>query len=105
MNYAIVEIGGSQFKVKKGDIIQADFSLGQAKKSLKIGKVLLCYSGKKIELGDPFVKGASISCEVVAEGKAKKIIAYKYKRRKSTRFKKGHRQKLVTLKVKDIESE
>lgn len=103
MNYVIVEIGGSQFKVKKGDTIQTDFCLGQSKKSVKINKVLMCHFGKKVELGNPYIKGASVSCEVVGEGRAKKVIAYKYKRRKSSKFKKGHRQKLITLKVKDID--
>ena len=102
MDYAVVEIGGSQYKVKKGDVIKADFSLGQSKKNVKINKVLMAHSGKKVELGKPYISGASISCDVVNEGRARKIIAYKYKRRKSSKFKKGHRQKLITLKVKDI---
>lgn len=102
MNYAIVKIGGSQFKVKKGDTIQTDFSLGQSKKSVKINNVLMCHFGKKVEIGNPYVKGASISCEVIGVGRARKVIAYKYKRRKSSKFKKGHRQQQITLKVKDI---
>ena len=102
MDYAIVEIGGGQFKVKKGDVIQADFSLGQSKKSVKINNVLMSHSGKKVEIGNPYIKGASISCEVVGEGKTKKVIAYKYRRRKSSKFKRGHRQRQITLKVKEI---
>jgi large subunit ribosomal protein L21 len=102
MNYAIVEIGGSQYKVKKGDIIQADFSPGQSKKTVKINKVLMSHSGKKIEVGSPYISGASISCDVINEGRARKIVAYKYKRRKSSKFKRGHRQKQITLKIKDM---
>jgi large subunit ribosomal protein L21 len=103
MNYAIIEIGGSQYRVKKGDIIQADLPLGQSKKSVKISKVLMCHFGKKFELGNPYIKGASVSCDIVGEGRGKKVIAFKYKRRKSSKFKKGHRQNFVALKVKDIE--
>lgn len=102
MDYAIVEIGGSQFRVKKGDIINADFSLGRSKKTVKINNVLLRHSGKMVEVGSPHIKGAGVSCEVIAEGKAKKVIAYKYERRKSSKFKRGHRQKFITLKVKEI---
>lgn len=102
MEYAIVEVGGGQFKVKKGDTIEASFSLGKSKKSLKIDKVLLSHIGKKLEIGTPYVKGASVTCDVIGEGRAKKVIAYKYKRRKSSKFKKGHRQNIVTLKVKEI---
>ncbi len=105
MEYAVVEIGGSHFKVKKGDTIQADFILGRSKKSLKIDKVLMCHIGKNVELGNPYVKGASISCDVISEGKAKKIVVYKYKRRKSSKFKRGHRQRQITLKVKEIKGD
>ena len=105
MEYAVVEIGGTQFKVKKGDTIVADFALGRSKKAVKIDKVLMCHVGKKVELGAPYVKGASVSCDVLGEGKGKKLIAYKYKRRKSSKFKRGHRQHQVTLKIKDIKGE
>ena len=102
MEYAIVEVGGNQFKVKKGDTIRADFTLGKAKKSVKIDKVLMYHVGKDIEIGNPYIKAASVSCDIVGEGRAKKIVAYKYKRRKSSKFKKGHRQRSVSLKVKEI---
>lgn len=102
MDYAIIEIGGRQFMVKKGDIINADFSLGQSKKAVKIDNVLMRHSGKKVEIGSPHIKGASVSCEVIREGRAKKVIAYKYKRRNSSKFKKGHRQRVITLRVKEI---
>ena len=105
MEYAIVEIGGSQFKIKKGDTIEANLSLEQSKKSVKINKVLMYHSGKNVEIGSPYIKGANISCDVVGERKTEKVIAYKYRRRKSSKFKKGHRQRLIMLKVKDIEVE
>jgi len=102
MDYAIIEIGGSQYRVKKGDIINVDIPLGQNKKVLKFGNILMRHSGKKVEIGDPHIKGANISCDVLKEGRAKKVIAYKYKRRKSSKFKRGHRQGFVTLKVKEL---
>ena len=105
MDYAVIEIGGSQLKVKKGDIVQADCRLGPPKKVLKINKVLMCHIGKKLECGNPYVKGGAVSCEVLGEIKADKVIVYKYKRRKSCKFKRGHRQKLTVLKVKDIKIE
>lgn len=102
MEYAVVEIGGLQFRVQKGDIIEADFSLGKSRKSVKIDKVLMYHIGKKLEVGNPYVRGASVSCEVIGEGKSRKVIVYKYKRRKSSKFKRGHRQHQVILKVKEI---
>ena len=105
MEYAVVEIGGSQFRVQKGDIIEADFSLGKSRKSVKFDKVLMYHIGKKLEVGDPYVRGVSVSCEVIGEGKSRKVIVYKYKRRKSSKFKRGHRQRQITIRVKEIKVE
>ena len=102
MEYAIVEAGGSQFKVKKGDVIKVGRFVTDSKKTVKISKVLLYSDGKNIELGNPYLKGAHVSCELMREEKAKKVIAYKYRKRKSSKFKKGHRRKLMVLKVKEI---
>ena len=102
MEYAIIEAGGSQFKVKKGDVIKVGRFGTDAKKSAKISKVLLYNDGKNIEVGSPYIKGAYVSCDVVKEEKAKKVIAYKYRKRKSSKFKKGHRRKLLVLKIKEI---
>lgn len=102
MEYAIVEAGGNQFKVKKGDVIKVGKFDADSKKSAKIRKVLLYSDGKSVEIGSPYIKSAYISCDVIGEEKAKKVIAYKYKKRKSSKFKKGHRRKLLALKVKEI---
>ena len=102
MDYAIIQIGGSQHKVSKGDVFDADLQRGQPKKSVKISKVLLYHSGKKFEVGTPYVKGASVTCDILKEGRGKKVMAYKYKRRNSSKFKRGHRQNFVTLKIKEL---
>ncbi len=102
MEYAIIEAGGSQFKVKKGDIIKTGMFDTPSKKSAKISKVLLYSDGKNVEIGAPYVKGARIACDIIGEEKAKKVIAFKYRKRKGSKFKKGHRRKLLVLKVKEI---
>ena len=102
MEYAIFEVGGSQVKAKKGDTIKVGRFLADSKKTVKLNKVLLYTDGKSVEIGSPYIKGASVSCELLGEIKEKKVIAYKYKKRKSSKFKKGHRRKLLVLKVKDI---
>ena len=104
MNYAIVEIGGNQFKVKKDDLIQVDSFKDAAKKVVKLNKILMYHDGKKIEVGTPYLKGAYVSCEIAGKVKGKKTVAYKYKRRKSSKFKKGYRRKLLILKIQDIKS-
>jgi len=102
MEYAIVEAGGNQFKVKKGDVIKVGKFNVDSKKSVKLNRVLLYSDGKSMEVGSPYIKGAHVSCELIREDKAKKVIAYKYRKRKSSKFKKGHRRKLLVLKVKEI---
>ncbi len=102
MEYAIVEAGGSQLKVKKGDLIKVGRFKADSKKTAKINKVLLHSDGKNIIVGSPYIKGAYVSCDLIGEDKAKKVIAYKYRKRKSSKFKKGHRRKLLVLKVMEI---
>lgn len=102
MEYAIIEAGGSQFKVKKGDVIKVGRFAADSKKSAKINKVLFYSDGKTVEIGSPYIKSAHVACDIIGEAKAKKVIAYKYKKRKSSKFKKGHRRKLLVLKVKEI---
>ncbi len=102
MEYAIVEAGGNQLKVKKGDLIKVGRFDADSKKTVKISKVLLYSDGKNISVGSPYIKEAYVSCDLIGEDKAKKVIAYKYRKRKSSKFKKGHRRKLLVLKVKEI---
>ena len=102
MDYVIVEVGGGQYKLKTGDVFKADFAEADIKKPVKLTKVLFCHMGKKIDLGTPYVKGASVTCEISKIGRGQKVIAYKYKKRKSSKFKKGHRQQFIELKVKEI---
>ena len=99
--YAIIETGGKQYKVKQGDIIEVE--LLDAKKSLTFDKVLFCSDGKdKVEIGTPYVKGAKIQAIVEKHGKDKKIIIFKYKKRKGYRRKQGHRQQYSLLRVEKI---
>lgn len=100
--YAIVETGGKQYRVKKNDIFEVEKLGIEPGKTVKLDKVLMYADGKKVEIGQPYLKNIKVSCEVVANTKAKKVISYKYKRRKSSRRKIGHRQKLTKLKVQEI---
>jgi len=101
--YAIVETGSKQFKVQKGDTIVVEKLEVEAGKTVKLDKVLLCSKGKSFDIGKPYVKGASVVCDVVSHVKGDKLVCFKYRSKKNSRTKKGHRQKLTTLKVKEIE--
>jgi large subunit ribosomal protein L21 len=100
--YAIIEVGSQQFNVKKDDIIQVNKEV-TTKDSITIDKVLLVSKDKKVEIGTPYVKGAKVQAEVLGQILGEKTVAYKYRRRKSSHWKKGHRAQLTELKIKFIE--
>ncbi len=108
--YAIVEVGAKQYKVAKGDQILVDKAVGPRTRKLSIEKVLLAVKDKKaggersqtIKIGNPYLKEAKVNCEIIEQRKGKKTIAFKFRRRKNSQWKKGHRQKLVLVKVTEI---
>lgn len=101
--YAVIETGGKQYKVAKNDVFVVDLLDAKAGGSVKINKVLLVKDGNSVHVGNPHLKGASVTCEVLAHQRGDKVIAFKYKRRKSEKKKIGHRRELTKLKVKEIE--
>jgi large subunit ribosomal protein L21 len=101
--YAIIEVGAKQYNVKKEDVIEVEKLKVQEGKEIGIDKVLLVSKDKHVEVGQPYVKGAKVSAMVVGETKGVKAISFKYRRRKSSHWQKGNRQKLTVLKIKDIQ--
>jgi len=101
--YAIIEVGGKQYKIEKDDEIEVEFLDKKAKSTVNINHVLLVAKGRKLFIGQPYVKEAKVICEVLENKKSKKIRIFKYRRRKSSKRQKGHRQRLTRLKIKDIE--
>ncbi|MBU1887981.1 MAG: 50S ribosomal protein L21 [Candidatus Omnitrophica bacterium] len=103
--YAIVETGSKQYKVSKGDVFAAELlDTGTKKtKEVKLDNVLFVSDKKDIKVGAPYIKGASVVCDIVGEKQGPKVISFKYRRRHgSSRRKKGHRQRYSLLKVKEI---
>ena len=100
--YAVVETGGKQYKVAKNDIILVEKLKGKPGGEISLTKILLTKEANSVHIGSPYVKGASVLCEVLGQVRADKVIAFKYKKRKSEKKKIGHRQTLVKLKVKEI---
>ncbi|UCB56556.1 MAG: 50S ribosomal protein L21 [Candidatus Omnitrophota bacterium] len=100
--YAIVEVGSRQYKVAEKDEILIEKAVPARTHKLVLDKVLLTAKGKDVKVGNPYVKNAKLECEVLAHTKDKKKIAFKFRRRKSSQSKRGHRQKQVLIKVKEI---
>ena len=96
---AIIETGGKQYKVQAGDVIKVE-KLGQdAGTAITFDQVLSILDGENSVFGNPTVSGATVSGQVVGDGKAKKVIVYKYKAKKGFHKKKGHRQPFTTVKI------
>jgi large subunit ribosomal protein L21 len=100
--YAIIETGGKQEKVVVGDILNVELLTN--KKDVTFSKVLLLSDGDKVEVGKPYVKGAKVSAEILEQFRAPKVIAFTYRRRKSSRRIHGHRQYLTKIKITEIAS-
>lgn len=102
--FAVIRSNGKQFKVQEGDVIDVDLLDQKDAKEIKFSDVLLLGNGEKVSVGHPVVKGAEVSAEVVGEVKAKKVIAYKFKRRKGYHRTVGHRQRYVRVKISKIKA-
>lgn len=102
--FAIVETGGKQFRVEEGRSLKVAKLDVQAGSEITLDKILLVGTGADVKIGQPFVDGAAVTCEVVEHGRDKKIIIFKKKRRKDYRRTQGHRQDFTTLKVKSIQA-
>ncbi|MBN3038672.1 MAG: 50S ribosomal protein L21 [Candidatus Omnitrophica bacterium] len=100
--YAIVEVGNKQYRIAQNDQILVEKAVSPRTQKVSLDKVLLVVKDKKAQFGNPYLKDARVQCEVVNQVKGKKKIAYKCRRRKSSRTKRGHRQKMVLLRVKEV---
>lgn len=99
--YAIIATGGKQYKVQEGDVIKVE-KLGVAAGETITFDQVLVVSDKDVKVGTPTVDGASVEASVVAEGKAKKVIVYRYKRKSGYHKKNGHRQPFTQVKIEKI---
>lgn len=99
--YAIIETGGKQYKVSEGDVVFIEKLGLEEGESVKFDKVL-AVGGEKTAIGAPYVDGASVEAKVVANGKSKKIIVFKYKPKKGQKTKQGHRQPYTKVQIEKI---
>ena len=100
--YAIVEVGAKQYRIKKDDVIEVEKLAGDKGKDITLDKVLLVSKEKKVDIGKPYLKGASVTATVVKAIKGENVVSFKYRRRKASHTTKGHRQQFTVLKIKDI---
>jgi large subunit ribosomal protein L21 len=101
--YAVVSTGGKQYRVAQGDVLRVEKIDGDVGDSISFDRVLLVSDGEKVTVGQPVVEDAAVKGRIVEQGKAKKILVFKYKRRKRYRRMQGHRQRYTAVKIDSIE--
>ncbi len=102
MAYAIIKTGGRQYRVAEGDTVDVELLDVEAGKTTTFGDVLMFVDGKDLTHGNPLIPGARVTAEVVEQRKDKKVIAFKFKRRKGYHRTVGHRRKLTRVKIRSI---
>jgi len=102
MKYAVIQTGSKQYQVSEGDTLEIEKLEGKAKKKITFNQVLLVVDEKKVSLGQPLVKGAKVTAEILEQKKGVKIRVAKFKAKSRYRRVKGHRQQLTKIKINKI---
>jgi large subunit ribosomal protein L21 len=100
--FAVIKTGGKQYRVAAEDTLKIDRVEGEVGQIVEIGRVLAHGEGDKVTIGSPFVEDATVTGEVVEQGRGPKVIAFKKRRRQNSRRTRGHRQLLTTVRISEI---
>ena len=100
--YAIIEACGKQYKVTEGDVVFFEKLEAEEGKKVTFDNVVLVSDGKKVQVGNPYVKGIKVEGKVISHGKGKKILVFKYKAKKNYRRTQGHRQPYTKVEITSI---
>ena len=100
--YAVISTGGKQYRVAEGETVRVEKLAGEVGEKLVFDRVLMVGGSGETKVGQPSLKGAAVEAEITAQDRAKKVIVFKFKRRKNYRVKQGHRQPYTELKITGI---
>jgi large subunit ribosomal protein L21 len=100
--YAIIRTGGKQYQVAAGDTLRVEKLRGEVGDTIELNDVLLVADGDAVKVGQPLVDGAKVIAKIAEQGKAKKILVFKKKKRKGYQVKNGHRQQFTALTIEEI---
>ena len=100
--YAIIKIGANQYKIQKGDTLTVPRLKATEDKTISFDQVLMVADGDKISIGQPFLSAARVEAKLVRDISGKKTLAFKFRRRKNSKWKKGHRQEYTSLNIAEI---
>jgi large subunit ribosomal protein L21 len=102
--YAVVSTGGKQYKVQQGETLRIEKIHGEVGSKVTFDRVLMVADGENVRVGQPVIEKAAVLASIVEQDKAKKILVFKYKRRKRYRRKAGHRQPFTAIRIDGIEA-
>jgi large subunit ribosomal protein L21 len=100
--YAVVASGGKQYKVEAGEILRVEKIDGEIGAQVAFDQVLMLSDGENVHIGRPVLADVAVNGHIIEQSKAKKILVFKYKRRKRYRRKQGHRQYYTAIKIDSI---
>jgi large subunit ribosomal protein L21 len=102
--YAIVQAGGKQYRVSEGDVLRIERTDGEPGQEILLDKILLVGNDQEgVRVGTPFLEDVRVRAEILAQRRGRKIVVFKFKRRKNYRKKQGHRQDYTGIRIKAIE--
>ncbi len=102
--YAVIGSGGKQYKVQEGDVLHVEKIDGDVGSEISFDKILMFSDGENVQIGAPTLNDVTVTGQIVEQAKEKKIIVFKYKKRKRFRRKQGHRQFFTAVKIDKIAS-
>ena len=102
--YAVIKTGGKQYKVEEGTVLQVEKLEQNEGDTIEFNDVLMYSDGENVTLGNPLVENAIVKAEIIKQAKDKKVLVFKYKRRKGYRKMRGHRQNYTEIKIDSIKA-
>ncbi len=101
--HAVIKTGGKQYRVKSGDVLKIEKLEGSEGDQVVFDHVLSVGEGDDLKIGTPTLDGATVKADILEQGRLRKVIVFKKRRRKDTKVKRGHRQHFTRVKITDIE--
>lgn len=102
--YAVIKTGGKQYRITKGDEVKFEKLEGEVGDAITFDRVLLTSDGETVRLGNPCLENSKVIGRILGRGKNRKVLVFKYRRRKGYRKTRGHRQQYTLVKIENIES-
>ena len=102
--YAVIKTGGKQYKVAEGDVLKVEKLNAEVDSTVELTDILMIGGDGIMKVGSPSISGASVSAQVISQGKGPKVINFKYKPKKATSRKMGHRQLFTEIKITAIKA-